>query len=114
LFLTSITDLTKGLPNALNGYIAKVLEGKDYKVRELVLNDEAGRRHVRYLQEHGATHEIRLLPQTFPLHNDLVIYGDKVAIFSFKNRVIATQFENKEIIATFKTLFEWAWQGVRP
>lgn len=108
-FLTSIGDLSKNLPTSMEGYVTKVLEKKNYKIRELVFDDEAGRRHVRYLRDNGATHQIRLLPQTFPLYNDLVIYADNVVIFSFKNRIIATKFENQEISATIKTLFEWAW-----
>jgi hypothetical protein len=108
-FLTSIGDLSKNLPVSMNGYVTKVLDKKNYKIRELVFDDDAGRRHVRHLRDSGATHQIRLLPKTFPLYNDLVIYTDSVAVFSFKNRIIATKFQSQEISATIKTLFEWAW-----
>jgi sugar-specific transcriptional regulator TrmB len=110
-FLTSVADLERNLPEAMDSYNRKVLEKKNNKIRELVFNDEVGRKHIKYLKNSGASHQIKLLSGNFPLYNDLVIYSNVVIIFSFKNRIIATKFQNKEIAETIKTLFEAAWQN---
>jgi sugar-specific transcriptional regulator TrmB len=112
-FLTSVGDMMKNIPDALDAYVAKVTAGKGYKVRELIFNDEQGRHYVKQLKQRGVSHDVRLLSDEFPFYNDLVIYGTKVAIFSYKNRFIATKFDNREIATTLKTLFEWAWKNGR-
>ncbi|MFA4818365.1 MAG: helix-turn-helix domain-containing protein [Patescibacteria group bacterium] len=110
-FLSAVGDLFKNLPLVMDAYFAKFHNRKDYKIRELILNDEEGRRYVRLLRHKGISHPVKLLPTDFPIFNDLVIYENKVLIASFKNRVIVTLFDNPEIFLTLKTLFEWAWQN---
>jgi sugar-specific transcriptional regulator TrmB len=108
-FMTSVGDFYKTAPTLLNGFVAKFRLGKDYKVRELIYNDEDGRRYVRAMRERGVTHPIRLLPAEFPIYNDFVTYSNKVILTSLKHRITATVFDNPETATTLKTLFEWAW-----
>ncbi len=112
-FLTSMRDLFKNLPEVVDAYLAKIEGQANYKIRELIFNDEDGRRYVKLLRGKDVSHQIRLLPPDFLLYNDLVICGDKVVIFSYKNRIVATKFDNKEIATTMKTLFEWAWKNAK-
>lgn len=112
-FLTSMRDLLKNLPEAVDAYLAKIESQANYKIRELIFNDEDGRHYVKLLKDKGVFHQIRLLSSDFLLYNDLVIYGAKVVIFSYKNRIIATRFDNQEIAITMKTLFEWAWKNAK-
>lgn len=107
-FLTSIGDLQRYAPFALESYLTKMQE-KDYRIRELILDGGAGRRYVRKVKEKKIRHPVRLLPAEFPIHNDIAIYGDTVAIFSFKTRSFVTVIDSPEVTKTMRSLYEWAW-----
>jgi len=108
-FLTSVTDAQNYAPFILQAYFVKISKNPNYKIRELIFDDEGGKKYVKELLAKKIKHQIRLLPIEFPIYNDIAIYQDTVAIFSFKNRSTATIINNPEIAKTFKSLFEWAW-----
>lgn len=107
-FLTSIKDLQMHAPFALDEYI-RTAQGKNFKVRELILNDDQGRRYVKNLRSRNMKHPVRLLPTDFPVHNDIIVHGNRVAIFSLKNRGNVTIIDNAEVSITIRSLYEWAW-----
>ena len=107
-FLTSIGDLQRYASFALDSYVVE-MQKKNYQIRELILDDEAGRRYIRKLKEKYAKHPVRLLPVDFPIFNDIIIYENKVALFSFKLRSFVTVIDDSEITKTMKSLYEWAW-----
>ena len=109
-FLTSVQDLKTHAPFVLENYFSTIKQLKEYRVRELIFDDEAGRTYVKELRTHGFEHSCRLLPASFPLFNDINIFGDKVAFFSFQKRSIAIVVENPEVSQSVKTLYEWAWK----
>lgn len=106
-FLTSVEDIIQNLPQVLDAYLAKVR--KNHKVRELIPDNHEGRKYAKLLRNKGLNHEVRLLPDQFPVFNDLVIYDHRLIIASFKKRIHAAFFQNKEIFQTMKALYEWAW-----
>ena len=109
-FLTSVADLQTRAPFALDEYL-RTMQGKNFNVRELIVDDEQGRRYARNLRSKNMKHPVRLLPADFPVHNDIVIFGNKVAIFSLKNRGGATVIDNPEVSTTLRSLYEWAWSN---
>ena len=109
-FLTSISDLQIRAPFALDEYL-RTIQGKNFNVRELILDDDQGRRYVRNVRGRNMKHPIRLLPTDFPVHNDIVIFGNKIALFSLKNRGGVTVIDNLEVSTTMKSLYEWAWRN---
>lgn len=55
--------------------------------------------------------ELCLVPKDrFPFTNEINIYNDKVAIFSFREKV-GVIIESEDIAHTQKAIFELAWQG---
>ncbi|MDR3643072.1 MAG: helix-turn-helix domain-containing protein [Candidatus Doudnabacteria bacterium] len=55
--------------------------------------------------------ELVLVPkERFPLGNEINIYDDKVAVFSFKE-MVGIIIESKDIAHTQKVVFELAWTG---
>ena len=62
-------------------------------------------------QDREEWREMLLIPAAaFPFSNEINIFNDKVAIFSFKEK-IGVIIESKEIAETQRKIFELAWMG---
>ncbi|MBI5654945.1 hypothetical protein HZC53_04835 [Candidatus Uhrbacteria bacterium] len=58
--------------------------------------------------------EARLLPKDeFGFYGDILVYGDKVAMVSFKGKMVGAVIENPVLAQTQRALFELAWRGAR-
>jgi len=58
--------------------------------------------------------EARILPgNTFNFAGDFIAYGNKLAIVSFKDKLIGVIVESKVIADTFRVLFDFAWIGAK-
>jgi len=55
--------------------------------------------------------EARLLPEEFMFHGDILIYGDKIAMVSYKEKIMGVVVENAVLADTYRVLFELAWRG---
>lgn len=82
-------------------------------IRELVNSDEM---HAKYKteveQNQNPRHEVRLLPVgTNHFSNDNAIFGDKLVIFSTQKHFFATVIKSKEIAASYRTIFNLAWNN---
>ncbi|PIQ92932.1 MAG: hypothetical protein COV69_00535 [Parcubacteria group bacterium CG11_big_fil_rev_8_21_14_0_20_39_14] len=54
----------------------------------------------------------RFVPkEKFPFSTDITIYGEKVAIFSLRGKLIGTIIESKEIADTLRAIFDLSWDG---
>jgi HTH-type transcriptional regulator, sugar sensing transcriptional regulator len=47
----------------------------------------------------------------FPILSDIVVYGDRIALFAFQGKQIGLIIENPALAKTFETIFELAWIG---
>jgi len=112
-FLTSISDLEKYAPFVLKNFNTASEKNKNYKIRELIFADEAGKKYVRNSKKKKVKHAIKLLPTDFLIYNDIVIFKNKAALFSFKKRIIATLIDYQEMTQTIKSLYEWAWRNAK-
>lgn len=55
--------------------------------------------------------EYRKLPKKdFPMHGELTVYGDRVAMIALKGKLIGVIIESKEMAMMVRTLFELAWR----
>ena len=115
LWVTSIADLNKYLPDVLETWMTMLREKgqKNYKVRELLFDDEAGRKYLKLLRQNKIKHPVRLLPADFPIYNDMTLYGDKAILASFHKRSFVTVIKDKEVVQTLKTLYELAWLNAK-
>lgn len=74
----------------------------------LCTDDEVGR--VLQAQDRDKFRETRLIAaEKFTIHSEIIIYGDKTAIISFKGEPLAVLIENREIADTQRNLFNIAW-----
>lgn len=56
--------------------------------------------------------EARIVQQNqFPIHSDILIYDNKVAMISLKGKLIGVMIDHKEIADTFRSLFNLAWEA---
>ncbi|MFH1405424.1 MAG: helix-turn-helix domain-containing protein [Patescibacteria group bacterium] len=113
-FLTSITQFQDQFPIVLEAY-DKILKETDNPkwVRELVFDDERGRKFVKHLRSKKNKPQTRLLPTDFPIHNEIIIFDNNVVFLSLGHRNIATVITNPEVQKTIKSLYEWAWLSAR-
>lgn len=49
--------------------------------------------------------------EKFPILSDVLIYGDRVALFAFQGKQIGIIIENSGLAKTFESIFELAWEG---
>lgn len=47
----------------------------------------------------------------FPILSDIIVYGDRIALFAFQGKQIGIIIENPALAKTFETIFELAWIG---
>ncbi|MFH0803661.1 MAG: helix-turn-helix domain-containing protein [Candidatus Tagabacteria bacterium] len=50
-------------------------------------------------------------PEKFSFHTEMVIYGDKIALASHKNKLIGIIIDSKEIAESLKSIFNLAWEA---
>jgi len=53
----------------------------------------------------------RLSEKEYPFEGDVLLYGNKAALVSYKDKVVGVVIENEEIVKTLKALFTIAWQS---
>jgi HTH-type transcriptional regulator, sugar sensing transcriptional regulator len=47
------------------------------------------------------------------LHGEITVYGDKVAAFSYKDKIFGTVIESNEIAETMRVLFNIVWESIK-
>ena len=57
--------------------------------------------------------QARLLPEEFVFHGDILIFGNKIAMVSYKDKVMGVVIENAVLADTYRALFELAWRGAK-
>ena len=56
--------------------------------------------------------EMRMVPyDKFPIHSDILLYDNKVAMVSLKGKLVGVIIENKTIIDTLRSVFNLAWEA---
>lgn len=82
------------------------------KVRELFTysyNDlHFAKRYQKGLQE------VRLLPENFEIDTDILLFKDKLILFSFKDNIHAISIEGSAIIDAHWKLFNLLWNATKP
>lgn len=115
LFFADTTYLQERFPAALVNYKKVMRTLSRPRVRELNLDNEAGRAwaaDMTRLMRGNPHYGHRLLPATFALGaTDTMIFGSTVALFCFSKEIFVVTIESAEIANTLRALFEWAWKS---
>lgn len=113
VFIAAVGDLQRHMPDVLPMYTRMMRRLPTPNVREIFLDDAAGRRWVREFRTRKINHPVRLLDPNYPIANDLVVFGEKAALFSFAGLPSAVVIENADIARTMRTLIDCAWTAAQ-
>lgn len=80
------------------------------KVRELL---QADSKSIKFQQKNNSEiHRIKIAPEKYKFSTDNLIFGNKLAIFSYKDTPQAVVIESSDVVATYKSVFEILWKSV--
>lgn len=80
------------------------------KARELLQADE---KYLAYAKrELPSNHQIKIINKQNLFPADNIIYGNKLAIFSYKAEPLAVVIESDDVATTYKSMFEIVWQSI--
>jgi len=79
-------------------------------VRELL---QADSKSIQFQQKNNSElHRIKIAPEQYKFPTDNLIFGNKLAIFSYKDTPQAVVIESSDVVATYKSVFEILWKSV--
>lgn len=107
--VTRLEDLLKFAPYAVDNYYAIVKNKKSLRIREIMIQDSALSQYKKARREMRIQTESRVLPDTYPIHNDCVLHRDRVYLFSFGARSYVTILHDAKVYQTMRGFFEWMW-----
>lgn len=105
----SIDDMWGAMPKEFIREYVEERAKRKINIRGLVPNTPDAQEYVRRDKEE-LRHLILIPKERFTFSNEINIYNDKVAIFSFPER-IGIIIESKKITETQRAIFELAWLG---
>src|SRR3989338_4026162 len=89
----------------------KLIKEHKVKVRDIISTPQSGHFYLEQLKNFP-NYRVRLAPKEFGFSSDTIIYGNKIAIFSFKKH-FAIIIEGDDVAKSFKSLFELSWQSAK-
>ncbi|HPN54737.1 MAG TPA: helix-turn-helix domain-containing protein [Candidatus Moranbacteria bacterium] len=91
-------------------YNLKKAEEQKTKIRELLQSDE---KSIEYSKKHFSEfHQVKLASKELKFPTDNIIFGNKLAIFSYKDEPMAVVIESSDVVATYKSMFELVWNSL--
>jgi sugar-specific transcriptional regulator TrmB len=105
----SIGALSEEAEKQLERNIALVKKNNT-RVRELL---EADQKSIRFQSRiNSEMIRIKIAPEQYKFPTDNLIFGNKIAIFSYKDTPQAVVIESSDVVATYKSVFEILWKSV--
>lgn len=100
----------KNHPILLKSWLKETRSARGH-IRELFSFNAFHEEYARKVKENeNSMHEVRMLQsRTDVFLSDNALFGNKLIIFSTQKNLFAIVIENKEVVATYKTMFELAW-----
>ena len=105
----SLAELTRLLPNYFPNYYKRRVQ-KGIFVKAIYPADELSYFHK--LRDRQELRESRLMPKEFDFHLDFLIYDNKVAITSLREK-FGVLIESKEMAEAQRKIFDFIWQGTK-
>jgi sugar-specific transcriptional regulator TrmB len=75
-----------------------------------ILADEPFARELEAKNKEQIRETLLIDPDSFPETNELLCFGDKIGLASYKDQPLGIIIENKEFAQIFKNIFELAWK----
>lgn len=92
-------------------HFLKVFEDQEKKVRDLVPADDTS---IAFAKENNSPyHQIKIVSRETKLPTDNVIFGNSLAIFSYKDVPLATVIESSDVAETYRSMFNLVWNSIK-
>lgn len=109
LFYGSIASISPRVYRKVEKYL-EVIKKEKLNVREILQFDEIS---VQFAKNNASeNHQIKIAPVNFQFPTDNMIYGNKVAIITYKDAPMAVVIESSDVVVTYKSIFEIIWNSV--
>lgn len=111
LWITNVDAIKSHVPDAEAVFIKMLNEVNNPKIRELIHNTQAGKQWIKTIEKYkGQRHSSKLLPKSSVLgHTDMLIFEDKVILFTFGEELFVIQIEDTQIAKSHRVLFDLIW-----
>jgi len=106
----SIGSIDEKLPG-LTAYVSNLIKKREIEARELLQADEKSLAYTK--GEFPPNHQIKIIEKQNYFPTDNVIYGNKIAIFSYKTEPMAVVVESDDVATTYKSMFEIVWHSIK-
>lgn len=80
------------------------------KIREICALNKKSIEYAKRVSSEN--HEVRFISKEFKLPTDNTIFGNKLAIFSYKTQPMAVVIESSDVVQTYKSMFEMVWLSI--
>ena len=88
--------------------VREMRKSKKVKLRGIYVRKEGKLKEIPL----RALSELKFIPyHKFPIDSDVLFYENKVAMFSFKGKLVGAIIENKAISDTLRSIFNLAWEA---
>lgn len=94
----------------------KLFSAKELEAAQNILDKHKARGRALFAGRISAVRkgvEARILPKEFQFDGDILIYNNKIAMVSYKDKILGVVIENPILANTYRVLFELAWRGAR-
>jgi sugar-specific transcriptional regulator TrmB len=109
LFYGSIGTISDGVYKKIEQYLPRI-EKEKVDLREILQSDE---KSIQFAKETvSETHQIKLVGEQYKLPTDNIIFGNKVAIITYKDEPMAVVIESSDVVETYKSMFEMVWNSI--
>jgi len=110
LFYGSIGSISPAVYKQVEKYL-EVINKEKLNVREILQADE---KSIEFQKNNNSeNHRIKIALENYKFPTDNMIFGNKVAIITYKDTPMAVVIESTDVVATYKSLFEIAWNSVQ-
>jgi hypothetical protein len=109
LFYGSIGSISPAVYRQVGKYL-EVIKKDKRNVREILQADE---KSIKFAKENASeNHKLKIAPKEYSFPTDNMIFGNKVAIVTYKETPQAVVIESSDVVATYKSMFEIMWKSV--
>ncbi|HEX8974590.1 MAG TPA: helix-turn-helix domain-containing protein [Patescibacteria group bacterium] len=108
-FYGSIGSISPKVYKQVEKYLPRI-EKDQLDVREILQADE---KSIQFAKDTvSETHRIKLVGQQYKLPTDNMIFGNKVAIITYKDEPMAVVIESSDVVETYRSMFEMVWNSI--
>ncbi len=109
LFYGSIESISVEVYKKVEKYLQH-MKKESVSVREILQADEKSMEFKK--NNESENHQIKIVSQQYKLPTDNMIFGNKVAIITYKEEPMAVVIESNDVVETYKSMFEIVWNNV--